>query len=80
MAKTSRLARKGTPPKRETTINVIAADPRETEGKTYPLQVQLPADVLSAFNREANERFDHKKGAKSRFFLEMWDLYRQHKT
>ncbi|OWU66790.1 hypothetical protein [Marinibacterium profundimaris] len=79
MAKTAGLAKKGAPPAREVTSNVIEADPRRSEGKTRPLKVQVPESILSEFNGEANERFEHRNGSKSKLFLEMWEIYQKHK-
>ena len=67
--------RKGTPPRRETTANPIAADPRPPEGKNKPLQLMVPPDVFDAFSARAGEEFGFTKGAKSRLFLAMWEAY-----
>ena len=64
--------RKGIPPRRETTANPIATDPRPPEGKNKPLQLMVPPDVFDAF---AGEEFGFTKGAKSRLFLAMWEAY-----
>ena len=68
--------RKGSPPRRETTANPIAADRRPSEGKNKPLQLMVPPDVFDAFSARAGEEFGFTKGAKSRLFLAMWEAYR----
>jgi len=80
MAKTSGLLKKGAPPARDATTNVIDANPRPDEGKAQPLQVRVPPSVFTEFSREANDRFDNRIGAKSKLFLEMWEVYQRHKT
>lgn len=79
MADTSKLlrpqTRKGAPPKRETTLNVVSADPRPIEGRKQPLQVKIPADVHAAFSARAGEEFGHTGGAKTKLFLAMWEVY-----
>ena len=68
--------RKGSPPRRATTANPIAADRRPAEGKNKPLQLMVPPDVFDAFSARAGEEFGFTKGAKSRLFLAMWEAYR----
>lgn len=74
MANTSML-KKGAPPPREKAGNVIKADPRPSEGKNKPLQVQVPQEVFEAFGARAGEEFGFSKGAKSQLFLAMWESY-----
>lgn len=75
MANTSML-KKGAPPPREKAANVIQADPRPSEGKNKPLQVQVPQEVFEAFSARAGEEFGYSKGAKSQLFLAMWEAYK----
>lgn len=75
MANTSSLKKKGTPPAREKTANVIADDPRPKDGKNKPLQVMVPPEVFDAFSQKAGTQFGFTKGAKSQLFLEMWAAY-----
>ena len=74
MTDTSML-KKGTPPARRNTANVIAADPRPSEGRNKPLQVMVPAGVFEAFGARAGEEFGFSKGAKSKLFMQMWQAY-----
>lgn len=80
MAQTAGLKKKGTAPARVPAVNVIDADPRQAEGRKVPIQVSVPQEVQAAFKREANERFDDRKGAMSDLFLELWHEYRRHKA
>ena len=66
---------KGTPPRRETTANPIATDPRPPAGKNKPLQLMVPPEVFDAFSARAGEEFGFTKGAKSRLFLAIWEAY-----
>ncbi|WP_413151806.1 hypothetical protein [Amaricoccus sp. W119] len=75
MANTS-LLKKGAPPPREKAPNIIQADPRPSEARNKPLQVQVPPEVFEAFSARAGEEFGFSKGAKSQLFLTMWEVYR----
>ena len=79
MTNTSGL-RKGAPPPRETVVNVIKADPRATEGRNKPLQVQVPEAVFDQFSERAGQEFGFNKGAKSRLFMAMWEAYTSMKS
>lgn len=74
MANTS-ILKKGAPPQREKTTNVIQADPRKSEGKNKPLQVMVPPEVFDAFSARAGETFGYSKGSKSQLFMAIWDAY-----
>lgn len=75
MANTSSLLKKGAPPSRETSPNVIAVDPRKDEGRKQPLQVKIPQDVHQAFSARAGEEFGFTSGSKTKLFLAMWEAY-----
>ena len=75
MANTSQLMKKGAPPRREATANVIAVDPRPEEGRKQPLQVKIPPDVHKAFSARAGEEFGFTSGSKTKLFLAMWEAY-----
>lgn len=79
MADTSKLmrpaSRKGAPPARETSLSVVAADPRPEEAKKQPLQVKIPSEVHAAFSERACAEFGHVGGAKTKLFLAMWEAY-----
>lgn len=79
MTNTSKL-KKGAPPSREKTENIIVADPRAAEGKNKPLQVQVPQAVFEAFSARAGQEFGYSKGAKSQLFLAMWEAYKSMKS
>ena len=69
--------RKGTPPPRsKKPRSPIDTDPRPAEGKNRALQLMVPPDVFIAFSARAGQEFGFTKGAKSRLFLAMWDLYK----
>ena len=74
MANTSGL-RKGTPPAREASSNIIKADPRKSEGVKKPLQVKIPQEIFEAFSARAGEEFGYTSGSKSKLFLAMWEAY-----
>ncbi|MCY4167578.1 MAG: hypothetical protein OXE82_04800 [Rhodobacter sp.] len=69
------LLKKGKPPLRRQSSNVIAADPRPAEHKNKALQVMVPPEVFEAFSARAGEEFGFSKGAKSKLFMEMWRRY-----
>ena len=75
MADTSKLQKKGSPPKRAESKNTILLDLRNNELKNKPLQVMVSPDIFEEFSAEAGKRFGFSKGAKSKLFLEMWDRY-----
>lgn len=76
MANTTKLMRKGAPPRREApALNVVGADPRPDEGRKQPLQVKVPAEVYEAFSRRAGEEFGFTGGAKTKLFLAIWEAY-----
>lgn len=74
MANTS-LLKKGTPPPREKSPNVIGVDPRPIESKKKPLQVMVPPEVFDAFSARAGKEFGFSKGAKSQLFMAIWAAY-----
>lgn len=78
MANTS-ILKKGAPPQRAKTTNVIQADPRKFEGKNKPLQVMIPPEVFDAFSAKAGETFGYSKGSKSQLFMAMWENYKSMK-
>lgn len=75
MANTSGLLKKGTPPARAGSSNVIAVDPRKDEGRKQPLQVKIPQEVHQAFSSRAGEEFGFTSGSKTKLFLAMWEAY-----
>lgn len=78
MTNTSML-KKGSPPARETVSNLMNRDPRPSEEKNRPLQVQVTQEIFEAFSAKAGAEFGYSKGAKSRLFLEMWQVYNSRK-
>ncbi|MCY4304368.1 MAG: hypothetical protein OXC62_06260 [Aestuariivita sp.] len=74
MANTAQL-RKGHPPKRQVTPDVMAIDPRRNETPKKPLQFMVPQDVFNAFSALAGAEFGFSKGAKLKLFLAMWKAY-----
>lgn len=79
MANTS-ILKKGAPPLREKTANVIQADPRKSECKNKPLQVMIPPEIFDAFSARAGETFGFSKGSKSLLFMAMWESYNSMKS
>ncbi len=75
MANTSGLLKKGAPPSREPSSNVIEVDPRKDEGRKQPLQVKIPQDVHTAFSARAGEEFGFTSGSKTKLFMAMWEAY-----
>lgn len=75
MANTSGLLKKGAPPAREASSNVIAVDPRKEEERKQPLQVKIPQSVHQAFSARAGEEFGFTGGSKTKLFLAMWEAY-----
>ena len=75
MANTSGLMKKGAPPPREASANVIAGDPRKEEERKQPLQVKIPQDVHQAFSARAGQEFGFTGGSKTKLFLAMWEAY-----
>lgn len=77
MVKATGLAKKGAPPARTETPDIVAADPRAYVRPTRPLQFKVPPELADNFNREANERHGHKIGGKTALFLELWQRQRE---
>ena len=75
MANTSSLLKKGAPPPRSASPNVIAVDPRKGEDRKQPLQVKIPQEVHQAFSSRAGEEFGFTSGSKTKLFLAMWEAY-----
>lgn len=68
---------KGTPPKAEDAPDIIKADTRPTPSKTRPLQLKIEDAIFSEFSQLAGQEFGFEKGAKSRFFLRMFEYYKE---
>ncbi|NCC23494.1 MAG: hypothetical protein EOM26_13760 [Alphaproteobacteria bacterium] len=75
MATNTAALKKGSPPPREKTADVIKQDPRPTEGRNKPLQIMVPPEVFDAFSQRAGQEFGFTKGSKSQLFLAMWQAY-----
>lgn len=70
---------KGEPPARAEAPGNTQNAPREKKEAVKPLQVQVPESLFEEFGEEAGRTFGFTRGAKSRLFLQMWELYRSGK-
>ena len=65
--------KKGNPPQRSVTPNVIG-EPR-TLIKIKALQLTIDAQTFEDFSRQAGQEFGFSKGSKSKLFLKIWQAF-----
>lgn len=72
---------KGSPPPADIAPDVIKTNSRNDVGsdKTAPLQLKIPESRLDEFDALARKVCGRKKGALSKFFIEMLDFYQENK-
>jgi hypothetical protein len=69
------LKKKGVPPLKNTTVDVIAIDARPEPEALRPLQVRIPISVFEEFSMRAGQEFGYSHGAKKKLFLKMLRQY-----